>query len=222
VTVWGVQESPVVAATTWMPIHQQLFLLAHDSDGTLRASADTIRFALAGAVFVELALTENLRIESDRILVYSSAPRHPDPLAAATITALLRVDGPKPFTHWLRLLAADAYDRVSGGLLAAGVVRRETRRKDARYVHTDTTTAQRCLSVVRESVYSRNPPTPATLTLCGFIALLRLHSQLHLNINGPELVAHLNALFALSDIRIQHIVHITGQLIQDTGMRPYH
>jgi Golgi phosphoprotein 3 (GPP34) len=210
-----------VKTTTGIPVYQQLFLLSHDPDGATRLAPPVMSVALAGATMVELALSECLRVEADRIYVYSAAPIHSDPLAAATITALLRVDGPKQLSHWLRVLAADSYDRVSGGLLAAGLVRRETSRQKVRYLHTDVTVAQQCLGVVRESLYSRTVQTPQTLVLCGFFSLLRLHAHLHINLSGRELLDALDGLFRMVDPRVRDIVNQTGQLITEAGIRAY-
>jgi hypothetical protein len=217
-TMYGTQAM----TTSWMPLYQQLFLLAHDSDGTPRLAADAMGLALSGATIAELALSENLRADADRIYVHASAPPHPDPLAAAVVTALLRADGGRQLTYWLRMMAADMTDRVSGGLLAAGLVKRETRRREVRYLPTDPNVVQQRLGILREATYGRTAPAAPTLVLAGFFAMLRLHDHLYLNIGGGELLDILTGLFRRCDPRIQHIVVTTGQLITDAGMRAYH
>lgn len=205
---------------TWTPVYQQLFLFMHEPDGSPRVAPDLMAPALAGATLAELVLAENIRVDGDRFYVYSDES-HPDPVAAATLAKMVQVDGTKQVTPWLRALTGDIYDRVSGGLLAADMVKREVRRRDTRYVLTDPNIVGLHLGRLREATYSRATPSQPVLVLCGFVAMLRIHQHLQRNVPAGELLDTLNSLFIRSDPGAQDVVHRTGDLIANAGVRPY-
>ena len=109
----GRREIVAPVDVDWMPLYQQLFLLAHDRDGQPRIKPAALNLALAGAVMADLVLAECIQIRDDRWWVLTMHRPHPDPLANAITTAALAAEGPKYLSHWLRVLAGGIHDRVS-------------------------------------------------------------------------------------------------------------
>lgn len=211
---------------TWVPLHQQLFLLAHETDGRPRTHLASMQLALAGAVLAELVITEKIRLRDDRFVVFAVAAPHPDPLTAAIQAAMLRNNHrTRQLSHWMRTMAVDVYDRVSGGLLAAGLVARDTKRRrggpEAQYRHLDPNLDQQILSAIRYATHSRDVPDPATLAMCGFLGALRLPHLLQFASPASEVMDRLKLLLSMADVAVQEVVGRTEQLIGDTAVAAY-
>lgn len=115
-----------------MLLAEELLLLALDDEsGKVRVSE--IDKGLAGAVLLELALLERVRVtergEDVRrgrlVLRNGPAPEHP--ALAAGLDVLARREGRKP-ENVIDALAKGLRDRVADGLVEAGVLRRESHR----------------------------------------------------------------------------------------------
>lgn len=209
-----------------VPLHQRLFLLAHEADGRPRVHAASLHLALAGTVLAELAITERIRVRDDRFVVFAVTAPHADPLTAAVQAAMLRNGHTRTLSHWIRTLSADIHDRVAGGLLAAGLVTRDTRRRrggsdPGQYPHLDTNLDQQLLSVLRYATHSRDVPDPATLAMCGFFGVLRLDGLFRFATPAAEVLDRLRTLLRMADVGVQEIVLRTEQLIGDTAMSAY-
>jgi hypothetical protein len=205
----------------WMPLHQQLFLTVHDNNGQPRTHANALNVSLAAAVLAELVLGENIQVQRDRFWVINLDTAPTDPVAAATIAAMFAIDGPKQISHWLRVMSGDIYDRVSGGLLAAGLVMRETRKREARYPHTNTHVAGQRLGELRAAITGHHVPHPSVLALAGFFALLRLEGMFGLNVPAGDVVDRLKVLVSWSSSAVQEVLARAGQLIGDNAMSAY-
>ena len=115
-----------------MLLAEELLLLALD-DETGKNRVSSIDLGLAGAVLIELALLERVRVaergESIRAgrLVVTPGPAPANPVLARGLEVVTEREGRKP-EHVLQALGKGLRERLSDSLVDAGVLRRETRR----------------------------------------------------------------------------------------------
>ncbi|MEU8069319.1 GPP34 family phosphoprotein [Micromonospora sp. NPDC049151] len=102
----------------------ELVLLAYDDDGVNRLGSPHLGYGLAGAVLLELALAGRVEVADKRLVVTDPAPTGVPLLDEALATVGTgRARKPK---DWIGKLARGLPDRVLGGLVDAGVLRRES------------------------------------------------------------------------------------------------
>jgi hypothetical protein len=206
-------------------LHQQLFLIAHDRDGGLRLHQPTLRLGLAGAVVAELVLAEHLRIRDNTYLTFPPGTPPADPLSAAVLVAMTRPRAARQVSHALRAIAVDMYDRVSGGLLAAGLVTRDTRRRlssiETRYPHTDPELGGKVLARVRYATHGRDLPDPPTLTMCGLVGVLGLQGRFEFAQPATEVLSRLQYLVGCGDPQIQHLINLIDSLVGAVAVAAY-
>jgi len=115
-----------------MLLAEELLLLAVD-DETGRVEVSQVDKGLAGAVLLELALLDRVRVaekgEAVRAgwLVLRPGPAPAHPVLAAGLAALADQAGRKP-EHVIDRLGKGLRDRLADGLVEAGVLRREKHR----------------------------------------------------------------------------------------------
>jgi Golgi phosphoprotein 3 (GPP34) len=205
-----------------MPLHHQLFLAGHDPDGQLRVHPTTMRLGLAAAVMAELVLADNIQVTGDRFWVLAiTGVVHPDALAEATRTAMRHDTSGRLVSHWLRVMAGSVYDRVSGGLLAAGLVVRETRRREVRYPQTNTNITAQRIGELRAAITGHQVAHPAVLALAGLFALLRLEGQLGFAAPSADVLYRLTKLHAYSSSAVREVVIGANNLVGESALSAY-
>jgi hypothetical protein len=191
------------AQTAWLPLRTALFLIAHD-DETGKAHVDERWLArgLAGTVLCELWLAHRINVgwrfdarqgvgvrDSDQVRVMSPEPIG-DPLSDNLLAALWNTGGRLRVGDVIDQFAAtNLYERVRADMIAAGVLRRTTRKRfwflrtDV-YQPTHKAYPVRARSTVRDLVddYRRAPEAELdsrALALSALVTALGLSRYLH-------------------------------------------
>jgi len=194
-----------------LPLHAELYLLAHDDDtGALLINEQALAIGLAGALLLELSqkgyvavgwVYDQFRLEwqqqPGRLTVRQPGPTGSAPLDAAldaveqTVRAHRNED---QLRAWLRSFAApDLFERVRGGLVAVGLLKRAERRRLGGLIRTETHLAVhygyaiRARAHIRDAVMyftqqgrtRRAAPDDECAALCGLIAALELAEFLY-------------------------------------------
>src|SRR6266540_3079025 len=114
-------------------VADQLFLIATDEDGGARVHGDVLGLVLAAALLAELVFSRRVDIADDgTVLLLSYEAPSSDPLAHRVFGLIRREQQQRRARDvgmWIRVLAADAYERVGGRLVDAGMVSRESGRR---------------------------------------------------------------------------------------------
>jgi hypothetical protein len=188
-----------------LPLRAELYFVAHDDDrGTAHIRPRVLAVGLAGAVLLELWLagrvypgwrfdpaTARWMPGPGQLAVVVPHPLG-DPLADAALAAVRSVrrasQPERQLRDWLRQFTfTDPYERVRADMVAAGVLRRTSRRRYGmardRYVATDDAWAVRARARVRSAVTAT--PDRQCTALCGLVDVLHLVPHLY----SPELTA---------------------------------
>ena len=165
-----------------LPLHQQLYLMAHDDQGGAYIHLPSLGLGLAGAIVLDLMLAERLAVHEGVVWARAEQPTG-DPLTNTVLQAIDHLENQRSLLFWIRLISTDAYDRVSGGLISGGLLSRTTTkrrlgtRKDV-FVPTDLGVSARIQSTVLHLFHGRSAGDPATAALCGLIGVLCLERTL--------------------------------------------
>ena len=189
-----------------VPLHAELYLLAHDDDtGERHISEHVLAMGLAGALLVELVCAERVVVG----WVYDDfrrqwqprsggmyVARHGDagnPLLDAALTVINRITHEKPrgdhLRMWLHAFAGtDLYERTRAAMVTAGLIRRTQRRRYAGLAkietHLPVNVAYPVLARtrVRDAVafYDPSPYTPPAAPDADRVALCGLTRALEL------------------------------------------
>ncbi|GAA3342586.1 hypothetical protein GCM10020358_38110 [Amorphoplanes nipponensis] len=194
-----------------LPLHAELYLLAHDDDtGALLTNPQALAIGLAGALLLELSLKGYVAVgytwdqfrlewreEPGRLTVMQSGPAGSAPLDAAmdAVERIVREHrSGDQLRAWLRAFAVpDLYERVRGGLVAVGLLKRTERRRLGGLIRTETHLAVhygyavRARGRIRDAVLyytqqgrvRRTAPDDECAALCGLIAALELAEFLY-------------------------------------------
>jgi len=183
-----------------LPLRAELYLVAHDDDrGTAHIHPRVLAVGLAGAVLLELWLAGRVypgwRFDTaggrwvpgpGQLPVVVPHPVG-DPLTDAALAVVRSVRRSSPPEHqlrdWLRQFAfTDPYERVRADMIAAGVLRRTTKRRYGvardRYLAADAAWAVRVRARVRSAVTAGVPDRQCT-ALCGLVDVLELVPYLY-------------------------------------------
>ena len=176
-------------------LHQELFLLAHDDNGTPYLHQPSLNIGLAAAVLIDLTLTERITTHDGYLTTRGVRPVG-DPVLDTLHTTITHARQPHTADEWLRTIAADIHHRTTGGLLATGMLTRVTTRRTFGRRHeqllpTDPTHAGLPRAAIRYAIYGRHYPDLQCAALCGLIVTLRLERTLHLNFPTNEIVTTL-------------------------------
>ncbi|WP_307961784.1 GOLPH3/VPS74 family protein [Salinispora arenicola] len=108
-----------------------------------------------------------------------------DPVTDWALTFLARHPRALSVREAVRLLGEHAYDKVTAGLIAGGLVEQVTRRRmlgrTVAYPPTDPAMIHRVRGRLRYGVLGYDDPDPQTDALAGLLRALRLESELYLD-----------------------------------------
>ncbi len=208
-------------------MHQELYLLGHEEDGRPLIHLPALRLGLAGAVLLDLVVTGRLHVAAGHLVVYDRTPLG-DSVIDTVLRALLadRARRDRDLRTWLRCLAADADERSRGGLVAAGILTRTSRRRlgvlpRTRYEPTAHGPAVVARSGPRYAVYGHQPPDAQCAALCGLLAVLRLHDTLYLDLPPGELLERLHAIALRQPRPMREITAAVEALIGELAVAVY-
>ncbi|MFG1607171.1 GPP34 family phosphoprotein [Actinoplanes sp. NPDC049265] len=180
-----------------MNLIEELALIGYADDGTPVTDGMHLDNGLGGALLLELAMTERIDVESDRVVVRDPSPAGHPMLDAA----LLRIaqDRPRKPKDWVAKLAKDTRGQVMAGLVAQGVVREEKGKvllifPRTRYPAThgvepaaETDARQR----MRAAVAGDGPVEPRTAALCALVAATGLDRKVFADLDRRRVKARL-------------------------------
>ena len=204
-------------------LRTDVFLLAHDEAGRLLGSEASIGAGLAGATLIELLLANRVAVVDGRLDVIDSALTG-DEEADATLEAIGANTAPCGPRAWVSWISHGAYDRVAGGLAAAGVVRRTSARR------LGLVPVQRCLPAqdedlvrvrgrVRYAIHGTQLPDPYTAALCGLVRVLRLESSLLLTMPTSDLLLALERTTTANEITVRQVTNAVEAVISAATYR---
>ncbi|MGC5285808.1 GOLPH3/VPS74 family protein [Micromonospora sp. DT231] len=168
-----------------LTLADELALLAHDDAGTNRLGWPGLDHGLAGALLLDLAVAGRVELVDDRLVVTDPAPVG-RPLLD---DALARIAGERKLRKpqdWVTRLAKDLPRRVLDGLVAAGVLRRESDRvfwvvPRTRYpspTGTEPAVETEARQRMWAAIVGDGPVPPRTAALLGLTRAVRLHRTL--------------------------------------------
>ena len=200
-----------------LSLRDDLFLLAHDDAGKLIVSEPSIGAGLAGATLIDLLLSRRVAVVGGRLDVLDPAPTG-DEETDATIEAIAANTAPCGPRAWVSWISHGAYVRVGDGLVAAGVVRRNTTRRlglvpRTRCLPTNAEDLVRVRSRLRYAIHGRQAPEPATAALCGLVRVLRLEAALLLSMPTADLLLALERMTEVSDVPVRQVTNAVDAVI---------
>lgn len=214
-----------MSAMNRLPLYQDLYLIAHDQAGKPLINQPSLSLGLAGAVLLDLALTGRLDITHGRLAVYDRNPIG-DMVADSLVPLILRDRTNRDTRFWIRKVAEDIYDRTCGGLVAAGVLTRVTRRRmgvmsQTRYPPTDVAPLVRARSGVRNAVEAVEQPDARCAALCGLVGVLRVEAALHLAQPSSQLVGRLRSIAREYPRPVNEVIGMVETLISEAAVALY-
>jgi Golgi phosphoprotein 3 (GPP34) len=213
--------------TRRLRLHQELYLLGHDEDGRPLTHLAALRLGLAGAVLLDLTVTGRLHVAAGTLSVYDPTPLA-DGVADTVVAALLadRRRQDRQLRVWLKRLAQDADERTRGGLVAAGVLTRATRRRLRVLAHTRYQPTGYAPTVIararpRYAVHGQQTPDAQCAALCGLLAVLRLHDTLYLDLPGGDVLDRLHRIADRQSPPAREITTTVEALIGELAIAVY-
>jgi hypothetical protein len=200
-----------------------VFLLAHGDDGRLMVSEPVICAGLAGAILVDLLLSERVAVAEGRLAVVDPSATG-DALADATLEAIAANDAPTGPRAWVAWISDGAYERTADALEAAGVIARTTVRRlgllpVSRCVPTDEDDLVRLRSRLRYGAHSSAVPDLATAALAGLVRALRLESALLLSMPRDDLLHELERMSRASPTTVRQVISAVDGVISAATYR---
>jgi hypothetical protein len=198
-----------------LPLHEDLYLIAHDQSGKPLIHQSSMALGLAGAVLLELAVSGRVNVAGGRVTVARPpAGDAPVPLADGEVRLLIKK-------------AADGlYDRTREALVASGVLVRVSRRRlgmlpYTRYQLADIASVVRASSGVRSAVEGWKPPDARCAALCGLVAVLRLEAELYLDQPANRLVGRLREIASAAPPVVGELVAVVDTLVAEAAVAVY-
>ena len=208
-------------------LHQELYLLGHDDAGKPRTHLPALRLGLAGAVLIELVVTERLHLSAGQLVVYNPTPSG-DSVTDTVVAALIadRAQQDRDVRVWLRRLATDSDERTRGGMVAAGLLTRVTSRRlgimsSTRYEPTSDAPAVVARAAPRYAVHGRQQPDAQCAALCALLAILQLQSTLYLDLPGVDVLDRLREIGLQQPRSAREILAIVEAMIRDLSVAVY-
>ncbi len=212
------------AAHRRLPLHQELYLFAHDQNGTPAIHLPSLSVGLGGAALLDLALLERLTVIGGRIVVQRNQTAG-EPILDSVLSAIAASTGSRELLFWLRALSGTIYERATGSLVAAGLltptVKKRLRGSTYKYRPADATHAQVACARMRWATYGHEYPDPQCAALCGLTAVLRLERGLHLDESTGEILQRLRHLSRAHFAPGAEVITAVEGLVAEVAMSVY-
>ncbi|WP_084517474.1 GOLPH3/VPS74 family protein [Microtetraspora niveoalba] len=207
------------------PLYHDLYLIAHDQTGKPLVHLSSLSVGLAGAVLLDLALSGRLDITQGRLAVYDRSPIG-DMIADSLVPVILKDRDNRDTRFWIKKVAEDVYDRACGGLVAAGVLTKVTRRRmgvmaQTRYQPADIAPVVRARAGVRGAAETGEQADARCAALCGLVGVLRLEGALHLAQPSGQLVGRLRAIAREYPRPVNEVIGVVETLITENAIALY-
>ncbi|MGP3956859.1 GOLPH3/VPS74 family protein [Nonomuraea sp. 3N208] len=207
-----------------LPLHQDLYLIAHDQSGKPLTHQSSMALGLAGAALLDLALDGRVAVARGQVAVSGPVAGTGDPLTDDLLALIAREPG--DVRPPIKKVAERAYDRTREDLVAAGVLLRVTRRvmgvlPTTRYQLADIASVVRASSGVRSAVEGWKEPDVRCAALCGLVAVLRLEAELYLDLPSSRLVGRLREIVGESSHEVAELVGVVDTLVAEAAIAVY-
>lgn len=208
-----------------LPLYQDLFLMSHHESGKPLIHRPSMALGLAGAVLVELALSDRVTIVQGRATV-TDRTRTGDPIIDGLATLILRDRANRDVTYWIKKVADDVYDRTRHQLVASGVLVPVTSRllgmlPYTRYQLADLASVVRASARVRFAVEGWREADALSAALCGLVAVLQVEGELYLDQPSSQLIGRLRAIAAEHSPVVKELVGIVDALVGEAAVAVY-
>jgi hypothetical protein len=202
--------------TNPLPLHHDLYLIAHGQSGKPLIPRSSMALGLAAAALLELALDDRVAIARGRVALSGPGGRTGDAVADHLLALVAGAPGDVRFP--IRKAAEDAYKHTREALVASGVMVRTTARRMGvlpytRYRPAELASVLRASSGVRTAVEGWRLPDPRCAAMCGLMAALRLEEELCLDEPRSRLVARLRDLAGTGSREIIQVVGVVETLV---------
>ncbi|NUP76245.1 MAG: GPP34 family phosphoprotein [Nonomuraea sp.] len=204
------------------PLHQELFLIAHDQSGKPLVHQHSMALGLAGAVLLDLALSERVTLVRGRVEVADHTP-FGDPVVDSLIPMIVRDRADRDARFWIKKLAEDVHDRTRQSLVGAGVLVMVTRRRlgmlpYTRYQLADIASVVRASAGVRSAVEGWKQPDGRGAALCGLVGALRVEAELYLDQPSARLIERLRAIASEHSPVVKEIVSLVDTMLGEAAV----
>lgn len=166
---------------------EEILLLAlDDQKGTLKPlPVQALKFALSGALLLELALSGRIDTDPQTLKIIRTEPTG-TPLLDEALTCLREEETPQDVSHWLKKIATrfqDLEERVLDLLVEKGVLKIENRKilwvfTTRRYPMIDGREVREVRSRLQELITSDAIPDPRDAVLVGLVNACQLFEDL--------------------------------------------
>ncbi|SDH03996.1 GOLPH3/VPS74 family protein [Nonomuraea jiangxiensis] len=208
-----------------LPLHHDLYLIAHDPSGRPLVHRSSLELGLAGAVLLELTFGGQVIVARGQAAAARrvTAPTG-DPIADG-LTGLLGA-APVHVRPLVKRVSAGMYEHVRDVLVTSGVLVRVSGRRMGllpytRYRLADISSVVRASSGVRSAVEGWKPPDARCAALCGLVAVLRVERQLYLDVPGGRLVGRLREIAAAGSPVVADLVGVVDTLVGEAAVAVY-
>lgn len=208
-----------------LPLHQDLYLIAHNEAGKLLTHQSSISLGLAGAVLMELALRGRVAVGRGRVVV-TDGTGVGDEMLDGLLALLARDRDGGDLRFWIRKTAENVYGRTREALVAAGALNAVIKRRlgllpYVRHQLADITWVVRASSEVRSAAAGAKEPDERCAALCGLVAVLRVESELYLGQPSSRLVPRLRAIADERSPVVRELVGVVDALIDEAALAVY-
>jgi hypothetical protein len=217
-----------------LSLPDELYLLGHDDDtGQPHIHTTTLAIGLAGAVLIDLYLAGEVTITSGTAMcppqgqhiTLATARRHgPTTVTARALYGATVTPALKP---WLRGFALKLHDDTRDRLVAAGILRRATRRRLGGLLRADTYLPTHykwpviARARVRYLAVDQQRPDDHSAALAGLVTALRLERHLYVSLDDREVRACLHAIAAGHYRPVRDILAAVDATIGDLATATY-
>ncbi|WP_188190069.1 GOLPH3/VPS74 family protein [Nonomuraea sp. SYSU D8015] len=203
--------------TNPLPLHHDLYLIAHGQSGRPLIPRWSMALGLAAAALLELALDDRVVIARGRVALSGPAGRTGDAVADHLLALVAAAPG-GDVRFPIRQAAADACDLTRDALVSAGVMVRIVERRMgllpySRYRPAAIAPVLRASAGVRTVVEGWRPPDTRCAAMCGLMAVLRLEEELCLDQPRSRLVARLREIADTGSREITQVVGVVETLV---------
>ncbi|TDE59090.1 GPP34 family phosphoprotein [Nonomuraea mesophila] len=208
-----------------LPLHQDLYLIAHDQTGRPLIHLSSMALGLAGAVLLDLALGGRVTVAQGQAAATRSAPTG-DAIADDLVSLLPRHRAGRELRYLLKKTADGIHDRTREALLGSGVLVQVSGRRlgvlpYTRYEPADIASVVRASAGARSAVEGWKQPDARCAALCGLVAVLRLEAELYLDQPSARLVGRLREIARDSSPVVGEVVTVVDALVGEAAVAVY-
>ncbi|MEO3868538.1 GPP34 family phosphoprotein [Nonomuraea sp. B12E4] len=206
-----------------LPLHHDLYLIAHDQSGKPLIHQSSMELGLTGAVLLDATLGGQAVVVKGRAAARGHV-RTGDTIADGLTGLLARA--PVDVRTLIKRASAGMYERVRDALVTSGVLVRVSGRRlgmlpYTRYRPADIASVVRASACVRSAVEGWKPPDARCAALCGLVAVLRVEKELYLDQPASRLVGRLRQIAADGSPAIGEVTTVVDTLVGEAAVAVY-